>query len=731
MKKTIFIFIFILIFFFTLRYLIADTGLYFAVDYLKNKIDINNTSNQVSIQNKNIDNSNHKYLFRDIIGLKHKYENSAHTSKINKLQLIETNSWIRSNGGNFSNKFSNLKNINLKNIKDLDLYFKINLNDGIIKKKWMNNVETNPVYFDGLLYIITPFKELLAIDILNKKIKWKFKSLKKIDSRGIALWINQRDKKNSCLFVPIRNGIFCINYKTGKLNKKLGNNGFIKTGIVRAAPVIWKDNLVVATVNDQKVKIISLDDGEITEIINIHPKDRKFKGGSPWGGISLDKKNNLLFLTTGNPRPALIGTSRPGKNKNANSIIAIKLDEKKILWTFQEVAHDLWDYDIASPPLLAKIKINNKFLDVVIVTTKIGNTLIFDRLTGKSLRDINYINVPQSDYFAEKVSPKQLIIENPQSFMKLNVSTDDFDDRLIQEKNKIINKIDEFDYGSFIPPSFTKNVIVYGLHGGAQWPGAVFDPYNQNIYLQVNQIPWLLKLYLTSNEQHPDNMQEAFKLYQTNCSSCHMKNRSGNYRTIDEKSISFVPSLIKAYDKKYKYFDYFKDKVIKKHKEKYNKDDLYKIHNLFINWDKKILKSKNFNTNFQWSQFLYSDDLPVTKPPWGKIVSLSIVSGDINWEVPSGYIKDIKIGTSNFGGLLATSGNLIFSTGTNDKKIVALDSSDGEELWSFNMKAAGSTAPITFEFNNKQYIAVVSSGGRYHNYTKKYGELYVFSLQSN
>ena len=67
--------------------------------------------------------------------------------------------------------------------------------------------------------------------------------------------------------------------------------------------------------------------------------------------------------------------------------------------------------------------------------------------------------------------------------MKLNMSTEDFDDRLIQEKNKIINTIDEFDYGSFIPPSFTKNVIVYGLHGGAQWPGAVFDPYNQNIYL--------------------------------------------------------------------------------------------------------------------------------------------------------------------------------------------------------------------------------------------------------
>ena len=100
----------------------------------------------------------------------------------------------------------------------------------------------------------------------------------------------------------------------------------------------------------------------------------------------------------------------------------------------------------------------------------------------------------------------------------------------------------------------------------------------------------------------------------------------------------------------------------------------------------------------------------------------------INWEVPSGYIKSKKIGTSNFGGLTVTAGEIIISAGTNDKKIIAIDSNNGEELWSYQMIAAGSTAPITFELNQKQYIAVVSTGGRYHNYSKKYGELYVFRL---
>ena len=151
-----------------------------------------------------------------------------------------------------------------------------------------------------------------------------------------------------------------------------------------------------------------LDDGEIIDEIDIHPKDRNFKGGSPWGGISIDEKNNLLFLVTGNPRPALIGESRLGKNKNSNSIIALNLNTKKIIWSFQEVAHDLWDYDIASPPLLTTLNLNNQLIEVVIVNTKIGNTFVFDRFNGNSFHDIKYTNVEDSDYIYEKVSPKQI-----------------------------------------------------------------------------------------------------------------------------------------------------------------------------------------------------------------------------------------------------------------------------------------------------------------------------------
>ena len=732
MKKFLLILIFVLISGYFINFIIADTGYQFAYNYLINKLEIDNTKNKISIKDSNFlltEESDVDYEFSNILGFKNKYNNlKINNFKPSNIELLESNHWIRSNGGNFSNKFSNIDIINKQNVKDLSLEFKINFNNHIIKKKWKNNVETNPIFYNGLLYVVTPFKELLAINILNKKIEWRFRSLKKIDSRGITLWINDQNKNKSCIFVPIRNGLFCINFKTGKLNKNLGDNGFIETGIIKAAPVIWKNFVIVATVDDQKVKIISLDKGKIIDEIDIHPQDRNFRGGSPWGGISIDDKNNLLFLVTGNPRPALIGASRIGKNKNSNSVIAIDLNSREIIWSFQEVAHDLWDYDIASPPLLASLNLGNKLIDVVIITTKIGNTFVFDRLNGQSLHDIQYSKVEASNYIYEKVSPKQPNIKIPEPLIKLKSTKNDLDDRLQNEKLHITENLDKFKFGKFIPPSFEKEVIVYGLHGGAQWPGAVFDPYKQSIYVQVNQIPWLLRLYTTSDEAHPSNLSQEFEIYKKNCSSCHKVNREGNYQTIDEKDINNVPSLIKIFNKKYLDYEYFLTSIKKFHKSEVNETDLMKIFKLFNQWDEKILKTKNYKTNFIWSQFLYSDDLPVTKPPWGKIVSLNLINGKINWQVPNGYFNNNKIGTSNFGGLLATSGDLIFATGTNDKKIVALDSSNGNELWSYDMIAAGSTAPITFKINEKQYLAVIATGGRYHNYSKKYGELYVFSI---
>ena len=729
--KNIIILLFLFIGVFFLYFSYFDTGLYYSYDYLKSKTLDNYRQNKDQIKNftKHIASPSFFDDYIDKNGIIDNPKNYIVYPNENDLITNDFNTWSRSNGGNFSNKFSNYKKINQTNVSNLKLLWKYNEDKNFfINKTWQNNVEINPIFYDGLIYTATPYKEILAIDALSGKLVWKFKSLKKINARGMTFWYNKNNPKNSCLFVPIRDSVFCINYKTGKKLQSFGKNGFIKTGIVRAAPVIWNNNLIVATLDTLKIKSFSLKNGDFLWDIPIHPEDKNFKGGTPWGGISLDSKRGLLFVSTGNPRPALYGGKRKGDNKNANSLVVFDLINKNIKWTFQEVAHDLWDYDIASPPLLSSIKLNGEIIDVVIVMTKIGNTFVFTREEGVPLYGINYKDVPASDIINEVTANKQIDVDLPKSTIKFQFDIEDLDDRNLEYRNTIIDRLEEYKFGWFEPPSLEKTLLLYGLHGGAQWPGGSFDPYTQNLYVPVNQIPWKIRMFISSDEEHPRENHKIFNIYKKNCSSCHSIKRSGIYKTEKEKEIRYVPSLIDIYNKKFPTFEIFYSKLKTKHKFDLNDSEAQKLFNFFKKWDKKILNNNSEKINFQWSQFVYPDNLPASSPPWGKIVSLNLKDGSLNWEVPNGYIGDKKVGTSNFGGILVSKGKIVFATGTDDNKVVALNSENGNELWSYEMDSAGSTSPMTFLWENKQIIVVVASGGRYHNYKNKSGTIYAFSL---
>tara|TARA_Y100001970_G_scaffold292370_1_gene433426 strand:+ start:256 stop:2496 length:2241 start_codon:yes stop_codon:yes gene_type:complete len=736
-----FISLLILFLFFILIYFsYFDTGIYYSFHYLKSKTIENYRNNQVTLQNMSQYNDMKKESYENEyepkVGLISKiyaessFNNIQTYSNQLKEQDIELNKWERSNGGNFSNKFSNFEQLNKLNIKKLDVLWQYNTSNYNFKKNaWKNNVEINPIFYDGIIYFATPYKEIIAVEALTGNLIWKFHSLKKIDARGMLFWLNKKDPKNSCIFVPIKDVVFCINSKTGKRLKSFGNDGYINSGVVRAAPVVWNNKLIVATLDSLKIRAYSLPFGELLWEIPIHPINKNFEGGTPWGGISLDSKRNLLFVSTGNPRPALYGGSRKGDNKNSNSILAFDLINQKIKWSFQEVSHDLWDYDIASPPLLTSMKIAGQIIDVVIVMTKIGNTFIFERENGEPIFNIEYKEAPKSDVKNEKTASKQIYSKLPEPTIKLNFDITDLDTRNLKNRNEILNNMDNYKYGWFEPPSLEKTLLLYGLHGGAQWPGGVYDPSSQNLFIPVNQIPWKIRLYLTSDETHPKDFNIEYKLYEKNCSSCHGKKRNGIYRTQKEKEIIYFPSLIDIYNKKYYSYDEFYSKIKKKHITKFKDSEIKDIYSLFKEWDKKIDSNKSSKINFQWSQFLYDDDLPASKPPWGKIVSINLNNGLLNWEVPNGYVDNKKIGTSNFGGILVTKSGLIFATGTDDNKVVALNSENGNEIWSYEMDSAGSTSPMTFMWKDKQILIVVASGGRYHNYKDKSGTIYAFAIK--
>ena len=367
---------------------------------------------------------------------------------------------------------------------------------------------------------------------------------------------------------------------------------------------------------------------------------------------------------------------------------------------------------------------------VVVVASKIGNTFILKRDDGTPFFDIDYRLAPKSKVIGESTSKYQIFRTLPEPLIKFNFEKNDLNKKDFNYNNDIYDEVENSNSGWFEPPSINKPLILYGLHGGAQWTGGVINPYSQNFFVPVNQIPWRIRLFYKSKEKYPDEMNQQFKLYKKNCSSCHGLNREGKYKTLDEKEIEYIPSLIGLFNKKNYNLNEFIKKISKKHDKKFDKAKLDEIFSLFDLWDKNIFKMNSQTINYQWSQFLDKQDHPATKPPWGKIVSLNLITGKINWQVPHGYINNENIGTSTFGGLINTKGKLIFATGTEDKKIIALNENSGKELWSFEMDAAGSAPPTTFEYDGKQILIVVSTGGRYHNYENKAGSIYAFAIKN-
>ena len=124
-----------------------------------------------------------------------------------------------------------------------------------------------------------------------------------------------------------------------------------------------------------------------------------------WSTIAADDKRGLVFVPTGSASPDYYGGERPGDNRWANSVVALKASTGEFVWGFQVVHHDLWDFDVASEPTL--IEFRGKA--AVAVTTKMGNVFVLDRETGKPLVTVEERAVPKSDIPGEDAAPSQPI----------------------------------------------------------------------------------------------------------------------------------------------------------------------------------------------------------------------------------------------------------------------------------------------------------------------------------
>jgi quinoprotein glucose dehydrogenase len=416
--------------------------------------------------------------------------------------------------------------------------------------------EATPIVVDGLLYVSTPLGKVFALDPASGAERWRFDA--RVDpgsefgdftNRGVSSWLDTAaGPGDACrrriVLATIDARLIELDAKTGRVCAGFGEGGtvdlsrglrnpapadYVEEYEVTSPPAVAGDVLVVGSgVADNRrtdsasgeVRGYDARTGELRWTWDPVPADSSDPGWRTWEGpaahrtgaantwsvIAADPERDLVFLPTGSPSPDYYGGERLGQNLYANSVVALRASTGERVWHFQVVHHDLWDYDIASPPLLATLQKGGREIPVLLQATKTGQLFVLDRETGAPVFPVEERPVPPSTVPGEKAWPTQPFSSlpplSPQRF-----TADDawgitpFDRRSCRKQIAALR-----NEGIFTPPSLEGSLVLPHNAGGAHWGGVAYDPERQIAVVPVNHIAAYVQVF--PREQYDEDEAE-------------------------------------------------------------------------------------------------------------------------------------------------------------------------------------------------------------------------------
>lgn len=433
-------------------------------------------------------------------------------------------------------RYSPLAAINRQNVTSLQVAWTYRTGNGYQPAHGRPTAfEATPLFVGGTLYLATPLGHVLALDPSTGTPRWSYDAKVPRDegygdfaSRGVSIWRAAGGQRR--IFVAtIDARLIALDAATGKAAVGFGDNGVVnlRTGLRIAPrgfadyeetspPAIVGNTVIVGSgiadngATDQpsgEVRGFDAVTGKLKWTWDPIPQGAgvpgadTWKNGSAkrtgaanaWSVIAADPGRNLVFVPTGSASPDYYGGERVGDNLFANSIVALNATTGQRVWHFQTVHHDLWDYDVASPPILFDVHRGGTTIAAVGVGSKSGNYFVLDRATGKPVFGVEERPVPQSDVAGEKSSPTQPFPIAPKPLAPQGAATPwgaTETDRAFcaAEMGKLRNQ------GVFTPPSMGGSYIIPGNVGGMAWSGGAYDPGHRMLLIPSNNAPAEVRL---------------------------------------------------------------------------------------------------------------------------------------------------------------------------------------------------------------------------------------------